>query len=309
MNDNVLQRFGFLLSFQNLINKKYLGFLILVLMFINLNAQQKNISGLVVVDFSEIKAEGIYIENRRTKITSVTDISGHFQIEVQLGDTLLFHSPFVVSRKFTMTPVAFNKHPLIVHIHQEVIELADLVVKPELTGYLEKDIKTVEINNDIEDLYKKLGIDIRVLDIEPKEKRAKVFPRLGSIPIPTSLNIESIYKNFSGYYRRMENLDKYEKLEDKLNGVKDYLGNDFFKDDLKIPEQSIREFLEYTDGNSDGKYDLFFKQQDYLNMERLLEVKSDSFKKRLRQRGDKVDNDTLYYKTLPTEKMIRTPEK
>lgn len=251
------------------------------------SAQEGALRGLIVVDFRDMDAEGVLITNRTTKISAISDMTGSFSIQVSVGDTLFLQGAFLEDRKFVVRKNSFTYNPLVIHMNQEVIALKDLIVKAPLTGDLQKDIKSVKIRDDVEKLYKNLGIDIRTLDMKPKEKKADVLPKIAGIPIPTSLNIEALYKSISGYYRRMENLNQFERLEQRLNDVKAYLGVTYFEEIIGIPENEIHGFLLYVYDHSGRKYESYYLQEDYLSMDHLLRSKAELYRKRLKKRDEK----------------------
>lgn len=263
---------------------KYLSVLSFYLIPSLLFAQEKPLEGMIVVDFRDDHPQGVIITNQSTKVYSVSDITGSFKLNASVGDTLLFRAPFLIDRKFVVRKSSFAQDPLIVHMNYEVITLADIVVKPPLTGDLKKDMKSVKVREDVEKVYANLGIDIRTLDMQPKEKREQIVPINSIIPIPTSLNIEALYKSITGYYRRMENLDQFERLERRMNNVKNYLSVKFFENTLEIPENEIRGFLLYAYDHSEGLYESFYLQQDYLSLEKLLIEKAPIYKRRLEVR-------------------------
>lgn len=165
----------------------------------------QNLSGNVVIDFSNTTADGIKILNQTKKLYTTTDMTGHFTISASVKDTIIFSGSFLETRKFIVTQTALSNPNFTIHLNTENIKLADLVVRPKLTGFIEKDIATVPNDKRKENLYKSLGIDIRVLDIKYVEKKT---PILQSI---TSVDVISILKHLNGYYRKLESLQTYEK--------------------------------------------------------------------------------------------------
>lgn len=270
----------------NTLTLNFLLSIVFFLLSINLSFSQERqtIKGLVVVDFKKEIAENVFITNLNTNITSETDISGRFTIKAEEGDTLLLQSSFLKTRKFYVKESSFRFNPLIIHMNFEIIELDELIIRKPLTGNLREDIKQVKINQDVEKIYANLGIDIRVLDIEPKEKQESLLPKVFGIPIPVSLNIDALYKTFTGYYRKMENLNSFKELDKKLKYIQSYLGEDFFVNQLEIPKEDIYGFLLYVSYYSKDEFDTYYLNKNYLNMRYLLNNKSKEFIKRLKER-------------------------
>lgn len=271
---------------KNISKSYFLLSIVFLLLSFNLcfSQERQTIKGLVVVDFNREIAENVFVTNLNTNITSETDITGHFTIKAEVGDALLLQSSFIKTRKFYVKESSFNFDPLIIHMNFEIIELDELIIRKPLTGDLREDIKQVKINQDVEKIYANLGIDIRTLDMESKEKKESLLPKVLGIPIPVSLNIDALYKTFTGYYRRMENLSKFEELDKKLKYIQNYLGEDFFVNQLEIPKEDIYGFLLYVSYYSKDEFNAYYLNKNYLNMRYLLNNKSKEFIKRLKER-------------------------
>ena len=250
-------------------------------------AQQKTVNGMIVVDFKTETPSEVLISNKNSGVYAISDLTGSFKIKAAIGDTLHFQGTFLQDRKFLVRSSTFEYNPIVIHMNYEVITLADVIAKPRLTGDMRKDLATVEANEDVEKIYANLGIDIRTLDMQPKERKEDIIPKLGGIPIPTSLNVEALYKTITGYYRRMENLNQFERLEKRLLDVKDYLGIKYFEQTLGIAEPDIRGFLLYVYDHSQGQYEMFYLQKDFLSMDKLLRSIAPEFRKRIEERDSK----------------------
>lgn len=272
--------------FKNTSKTYFILSIVYLLLSINLcfSQERNTIKGLVVVDFNREISENVFVTNLNTNITSETDISGYFTIKANVGDALLLKSSFLKTRKFYVKESSFNFNPLIIHMNFEIIELDELIIRKPLTGNLRDDIKQVKINQDVEKIYANLGIDIRTLDMKPKEKKEGLLPKVFGIPIPVSLNIEALYKSFTGYYRRMENLKNFEELDKKLKYIQSYLGQNFFINQLKIPKEDIYGFLLYISYYYKDEFDTYYLNKNYLNMRYFLNNKSKEFIKRLKER-------------------------
>lgn len=255
-------------------------------------AQEHKINGLIVVDFKNEHPEGVIITNKQRNETVLTDISGGFSITAQVGDTLYFRGSFLEDRKLVIRKSHFKLNPLVVHMNQEIITLEDVVIRPPITGDLGKDVSSIEKKEEVEQIYANLGVDIRMLDMEPKEKVADVFGnKILGIPIPTSLNINALYKGLTGYYRRLDNLREYEALEKKLIAVKEFFGVKYFDEILGIEEGDIREFLFFLYGKERAIYELSYSQKDFLSLDQIMRSNAVEFKKRLKERNKAIEKE------------------
>ncbi|MGI9527641.1 MAG: hypothetical protein ACR2MS_11085 [Weeksellaceae bacterium] len=263
-------------------------FCLLVGMVHSMQAQEGTINGLIVIDFKDENPEGVVVTNKQTNKAVISSLTGSFKIQASVGDTLYFKGSFLEERKLAVRNVHFKYNPVIVHMNHEVITLEDIVVRPPLTGDLNKDIASVKRNEEIEELYARLGIDIRTRDIDPKEKEEDIIPKWGGIPIPTSINVQALYKSLTGYYRKMENLNKFETLDKQLKEVIDYFGEDYFTQTLGIKKGKSLEFMLYLYGLDPQKYQLYYQQNEFLSLDQLMRTHASQFNLRLKQTQDSI---------------------
>ena len=87
---------------------KYLVITSFCLLSSQVLAQEKYLNGMIVVDFNDDYPQGVVITNKRTKVYSISDITGSFKVHAQVGDTLLFQAPFLVDRKFVVRASTFD---------------------------------------------------------------------------------------------------------------------------------------------------------------------------------------------------------
>lgn len=249
-------------------------------------AAQSNpeIYGQVIVDFTTLPSVDVYVTNKRTQITAKTGISGTFRLEARVQDTLLLYAPFLESRRFVVTQRSLELKPVMIHMNQELVQLSDVIAVAPLTGDLAYDVAQASKNREVEELYKALGLDIRQLDREPKEGIPSVLPKVAGIPIPTSIDVETLYKHLTGYYRRMRNLDAFERLETRIHYVKEHFGESFFEDQLGLPYEETHGFLLYLYDHTDNRYELYYQTRDMLSMQQMMHERVPEFKERLRIR-------------------------
>lgn len=167
-------------------------------------------------------------------------------------------------------------------MNKEKIKLDELLVKPKLTGYISKDIKTVTKDKSKEKLYASLGLDIHLLDIKQEEKIEAILPSI------LTLDIISIIKHLNGYYKNLENLREYEKYFTKLDGIKDFLGVEYFTNYLNIPETDIYQFLIFVENKNNLKFNNYYQTKSYLALSKLLQGNVPLYIKRIKKRdGEK----------------------
>lgn len=265
--------------------KKILYFIHLLLIPITAISQEKLMNGRIIIDLEDASPEGIYVTNTRTQFTSITDITGSFAIHVMAGDSLLIRSTFYESRKFYLKESLMNNELLTIHLNMQPIELSEAIITTKLTGILEKDAKYSSEHDPIAELYAEMGVNP---DIEPR-RDATDFTMWKDVS-PLHLNVEKLADVISGDLRRRQNLFDYEDKEKILTEIREYFGDDYFKQDLDIPQEKIREFIffAYETTFISTHYDVknFFKIMEELNRVRPIYLERLSSSNQI-----KADND------------------
>lgn len=264
---------------------KILYFILFLSIPIGTFAQEKLIKGRIIIDLDDASPEGIYITNSRTKFTSITDITGSFAIHASAGDSLLIRSAFYESRRFYLKSSLMDKELLTIHLNMQPITLDEAVITTKLTGILEKDAKYSSKHDPVAELYAEMGINP---DVKPR-RDATDFTMWKDVS-PLHLNVEKLFDSMTGDLRRRQNLFSYEDKEAALTEIREYFGDDYFTQDLDIPQEKIREFIffsyETTFVPQYHKSHNFFKIMEELNKTR------DVYLHRLStQNQNKTDND------------------
>ena len=77
--------------------------------------------------------EGIYVINKETEKSAITDQDGNFSIQVNVGDTLLFTATQLTEMKVVVTQKDFEQECLFLHMLRRVF-LRRLIVQKILFG-------------------------------------------------------------------------------------------------------------------------------------------------------------------------------
>ena len=221
--------------------------------------QEKTIKGLIVIDFEDSSAEGIYVTNSRTKITTVTDLTGSFSIRAAEGDDLLIRSFIYESRRFIITESLMKNDVIKIHLSLQPIVLEEAIITPKLTGYLDKDVKYDLSKDQLAKLYKELGFNPDVSKL--RDSTSLSFWKDYS---PLHFNVERVLESITGDLRRRQSLYAFEGREAIIEQIQKYFGKDYFIEDLKIPEEKIRDFVFYSYESSQIPH--LYTHQNYLGM-------------------------------------------
>lgn len=230
-------------------------FTILILLFSQfIFAQEKWIQGNIIIDDSDDTAEGIYVTNLRTNHTTISNFTGAFLIQAQVNDTLKIQSDWYENRLIILKPNLFNKQTIVVHLAVQTIQLNTAFIGQKLTGILEKDVKNGKKQDVVTNLYKSLGVNP---DIKPIKDTSSLKAGLlsGDITL-TRLDVGRLYDVFTGKAKQRKALIDYESKYDKITKIKNYFGEDYFINDLKIPKFKIRDFIDNALTNTESKIEL-----------------------------------------------------
>ncbi|WP_260393769.1 hypothetical protein [Empedobacter stercoris] len=230
-------------------------FTILILLFSQfIFAQEKWIQGNIIIDDSDDTAEGIYVTNLRTNHTTISNFTGTFLIQAQVNDTLKIQSDWYENRLIILKPNLFSKPTIVVHLAVQTIQLNTAFIGQKLTGILEKDVKNGKKQDVVTNLYKSLGVNP---DIKPIKDTSALRAGLldGDISL-TRLDIGRLYDVFTGKAKQRKALIDYESKYDKITKIKNYFGEDYFINDLKIPKFKIRDFIDNALTNTESKIEL-----------------------------------------------------
>ncbi|MGL5236092.1 MAG: hypothetical protein ACRC8Z_15315, partial [Empedobacter falsenii] len=168
--------------------------------------------------------------------------------------TLKIQSDWYENRLIILRPNLFNKQTIVVHLAVQTIQLNTAYIGQKLTGILEKDVKNGKKADVVTKLYKSLGVNPDIKPIKDTSSLKAGFLS-GDITL-TRLDIGRIYDVFSGKAKQRKALLDYEDKYDKITKIKNYFGDDYFTNDLKIPKFKIRDFIENALTNTESKIEL-----------------------------------------------------
>ncbi len=233
--------------------KPFITFIILLFATFTI-AQEKWVQGNIIIDNSDDEAEGIYITNLRTKHTTISNFAGAFFIQAKVNDTLKFQSDWYENRQIILRPSLYNKQTIVVHLAPEIIHLNTAYIGPKLTGILERDVKNGKKIDVVTKLYKDLGVNP---DLKPIKDTSSLKAGLfnGDISL-TRLDVGRVFDVLSGKAKQRKALIDYETKYDKITKIKNYFGEDYFKNDLKIPSFKIRDFIDNALNNTGNNMQL-----------------------------------------------------
>lgn len=239
--------------------KQFLALFFIILSF-NCFAQVKLITGGVMVDQSDDEASnyGVKVENLRSYAKTVTNYDGYFSIPAIIGDTIQFSSSYLVPRKIVVSDNIYKRGVLQVHLDIETIQLAERIIGKGL----DKDFKSnIGYKRDLKgEIYNQIGLDQRLRDLQPTKDISKFKATDVLSPV-------RIIGHINGYYKKQRNIKEFERRQNILNEIINYFPDEYFIDQLKIPEYKVHEFLEYADKQSNIRNRVLNRQFELIEIE------------------------------------------
>jgi hypothetical protein len=196
----------------------------------------KTLKGEIVND--SVSVSGIHIINKTSGSKTITDINGVFEIGVKRQDTIIISSVQIIPRVIVMENEMLNQTYLKIYVDQFINELSNVVVRSNsLSGNILKDMANSNVKVPIN--FDDVGIPgfkgIR------EEKIEKIVPFIG-LPI-MSINIEALYKNLSGYYKRLKKRRVWDKQNITTVDVIEFYGVSFFARSYNLTQDEVYEFV------------------------------------------------------------------
>ena len=196
----------------------------------------KILKGEIVND--SVSISGIHIINKTSGSKTITDINGVFEIGVKKQDTIIISSVQIKPRVIVMENEMLNQTYIKIYVDQFINELSNVVVRSNsLSGNILNDMANSNVKVPIN--FDDVGIPgfkgIR------EEKIEKIVPFYG-LPV-MAINIEALYKNLSGYYKRLKKRRVWDKQNNTTIDIIEFYGVSFFTRSYDLSQYEVYEFV------------------------------------------------------------------
>jgi len=186
----------------------------------------------------------IHIVNQNTKLGTVSNDKGEFEMMVSLNDILLFSSIEYERKEVRITGNFLKYKKIVVELMPSVNELNEVFIEG-LTGNLNYDIKKVPL-----DTLPKHSFFIKPGDLKkalpPDLHGSKKAPYVGFFPsIPGSVSLPDA--GYEAEQRLKREIVRKKQFPSKI--IKQF-GLPYFTDKLQIPEDRIDHFLAYCENRN-----------------------------------------------------------
>lgn len=192
------------------------------------------LEGKIVAD--SLNETAIHIYNATAGIGTINSPSGDFKIKASLQDTLIFTSIQYENQTVIITPEIFEKSFLLVQLKEEVNMLGEVQLSNiRLSGNLKEDLNSFPIFNQAA-----VGFPYQKKVMSNTEK---------SIYSYKSSAMGHLFNFFSDRDEKLEEIIEIEKEKDLFQTALAAVSVSFFTEQLKIPQEQIKNFINYCMDN------------------------------------------------------------
>ena len=209
------------------------------------NNNLKLIEGTVFNDDS-YSIEGVHVLNITSNYNTITDSEGNFKIYAGLNDEIIFSAIQFKRKKIIINDDLLNSISIKVFLEEFVNELDEVIVNSSgLSGNLSTDL----LNSNVID---KLNFDdfgipgFKGIRMEKIPTNAQLVSELLLAPLAGGINIDRMYKWFSGYYKNLKKVREYSNDYNLIDQIINFYGKDFFTDEFNLDIDSIHNFVTST---------------------------------------------------------------
>ena len=218
----------------------------------------------------------VHIINISRKKGGVSELSGHFSVEVSLGDTLVFSSVQYKKEKIVVNRETLQLKNYRIKLIEDLTELEEVKLH-KLSGNLEKDISGIKTFNKF-DLNAPMARKPPPTQIERQTFTATTGPggsKLSVIGVLTgNIPLAPIMNKLNGTLDELEKRQENADLKFQVEKAVYLISEETFTTDFNIPESEIMNFAYYCAEN----YDLEILLDDPLELYEFFQSKAAEFK-------------------------------
>ena len=206
---------------------------------------QKLIEGTVYNDES-YSIEGVHVLNITSNYNTITDAKGNFKIYANLDDEIIFSAIQFKRKKIIINDDLLNSITIKVFLEQFVNQLDEVIVNSSgLSGNLSTDLLNSGV---IEQLnFDDLGIPgYKGIRMENIPTNSQLVTELLLAPLTGGIDIERMYKWFTGYYKNLKKAREYINDYDLIDKIIKFYGQSFFIQEFDLKIDNIHNFVTST---------------------------------------------------------------
>ncbi|MDA0330524.1 MAG: carboxypeptidase-like regulatory domain-containing protein [Bacteroidetes bacterium] len=206
---------------------------------------QRLIEGAVFNDDS-YSIEGVHVLNITSEFNTITDSDGNFKIYASLNDEIIFSAIQFKRKKIIINDDILNSISVKIFLEEFVNELDEVIVNSSrLSGNLSTDLINSGVIEQIN--FDDVGIPgFKGIRMESIPTNTQLVSELLLAPLSGGLNIERMYKWFSGYYKNLKKVREYSNDYDLIDQIIKFYGQSFFIQEFNLKIDNIHNFVSST---------------------------------------------------------------
>ncbi len=226
---------------------RYTIFLLLFFPIICLSQSngQKLIEGTVYSDDS-YSIEGVHVLNITSNYNTITDSEGNFKINANLNDEIIFSAIQFKRKKIIINDDLINSISIKVFLEEFVNELDEVIVNSSgLSGNLSSDLLNTGVIDQLN--FDDVGIPgFKGIRMESIPTNTQLISEILLAPLSGGINIDRMYKWFSGYYKNLKKVREYINDSDLIDQIIKFYGQSFFIQEFELKIDNIHNFVTST---------------------------------------------------------------
>jgi hypothetical protein len=207
---------------------KFTFFFLSLISFFICSSQSVDIQGQI---YGNSDVEGIHVINKTASKYTTTTVTGSFNINAKLNDTIVFSSVQYKLTAVRVTSEIISQRKMAIMLEEQVNALPEVTVGKILSGDLEYDIQNAQIEKPI-DFY---DVGIPGYTGKPKtqsERRlheADALKMIPSVGLGFAVNFHKLMNAITGRTKMLKERVRLEANEVLIHQIKNSLSEEFFK--------------------------------------------------------------------------------
>jgi hypothetical protein len=230
-----------------------------------INAQEKSVLLKAKTVIESLAIGDVHIINRNTKIGTISNDNGFFEIPVKVGDSLYISHLNLKEKLIIVSKKIILDQNFTIQLEEKTYTLNEITLeKPRSIFYEDKDIGE----------YNGPEINAEILNLPYANTSVKKNNAIFKIESGAVVSLDNLFNSLNGNNRRAKLLEKMASEDNELSKIREKFTDDFFITDLKIKKEYINPFLNYC---VDKNIINIFKANNSLKLTTLLLKESKTF--------------------------------
>lgn len=220
--------------------------------------------------------EGITVVNRTAKYATIADEEGNFTIRAAIGDTIHFSALQFQDFSVVIDKGVIDNRRLNVFISEAITELPEVVVTPyDLSGNVRVDVQIIPVVETELPTQSAAEINPYNYTFRPDSLVSPQNPAMREAMIYSGMDFANIFRHIFTTRNVTSTVGGDDDLDEQVLQLYE---DDFFNEQLNIPEDDIHEFIYFAEDN--GLTAEMLEPENEMALIEFLVAQSQKFKQR-----------------------------